>query len=90
MDVGELMKAARLADELSRARFKRIRLVLTTTGVLVDGELYRADGVLMQHYRAEHDWAQIQSGSEVLERSLRSVESRLVADWRNEPPAEEP
>jgi hypothetical protein len=90
MNVVELTNAARLAGELSASRHKQIRLVLTPGGVLIDGVLFRADGVVMQHYQMELAWPQIESDPEALETSIRNQDRKIVSDWRNEPPAKEP
>ena len=90
MNVVELMNAAKVAEELSRSRHKQIRLVLTPSGVLLDGELYRADGIVMDRYRTELDWALIEGDPAVIETQMRKLDSTIVADWRNEAPPKEP
>jgi hypothetical protein len=90
MNVVLLTNAAKLADELSASRHKQIRLILTPGGVLVDGVLFRADGVVMQHYRTDLTWPQIEGDPEALETLIRKQDRKIVSDWRNEPPAKEP
>ncbi|WP_404710848.1 hypothetical protein [Sphingomonas sp. MMS24-J13] len=88
MTVDELKNAAELADSLSRSRHKKVRLVLTSAGILIDGELIRADDVVIQRYRAEQPWGALDVAS--LETLVRDVDSKLVYDWTNAGPAKEP
>jgi len=88
MNVDELKNAAELADSLSRSRHKKVRLVLTTTGILIDGELIRADDVVIQRYKAEQPWEDIDAAA--LATLIRDVDSKLVHDWSNAGPAKEP
>lgn len=88
MTVDQLKNAAELADSLSRSRHKKVRLVLTSTGILIDGELIRADDVVIQRYKAEQAWADLDGGA--LEALIRDVDSKLVYDWSNAGPAKEP
>jgi hypothetical protein len=88
MTVDELKNAAELADSLSRSRHKKVRLVLTATGILVDGELIRADDVVIQRYKAEQPWAELNAAA--LEALIGDVDGKLVHDWSNAGPAKEP
>jgi hypothetical protein len=88
MNVAELKNAAELADSLSRSRHKRVRLILTTAGILIDGELIRADDVVIQRYKAEQPWAEIDATA--LEALVQDVDRKLVHDWSNAGPAKEP
>ncbi len=90
MTISGLKDAADLADGLSRSRHKKVRLVLTANGILVDGELVRADDVVIQRYRAEQPWAEVDGGAAQLEALIRDVDQKLVYDWSNAGPAKEP
>jgi hypothetical protein len=88
MTVEDLKNAAELADSLSRSRHKKVRLVLTPAGILIDGELIRADDVVIQRYKAEQAWADLDGSA--IEALIRDVDSKLVYDWSNAGPAKEP
>ena len=88
MNVTELMNAATLAEALSIARYKQIRLTLTPRGIAIDGMLLRADDVVVEEYRAEQPWAEVGTGT--LEALIRSVDRKMVSQWRNAEPVEEP
>lgn len=90
MTMVELKNAADLADGLSRSRHKKVRLILTADGILIDGELIRADDVVIQRYKAEQPWAEVDGGGAQLETLIRDVDSKLVHDWSNAGPAKEP
>jgi sulfur relay (sulfurtransferase) complex TusBCD TusD component (DsrE family) len=87
MNVNELMSAATLAEELSRFRHKKIRLILTPEGVSVDGKLIRPDGVVIQRYQTELKWAQ--GDAAALEMLVRHIDRKLVAEWCNAEPVDD-
>ena len=90
MDVTELRNAATLAEALSIARYKQIRLTLTPRGIAIDGMLLRADDVVVEEYRAEQPWAEFDAEAGTLEALIRGVDRKLVAQWRTAEPVEEP
>ncbi len=87
MNVNELMSAATLAEDLSRFRHKKIRLILTSEGIAVDGKLIRPDGVVIQRFQAEHIWGQ--GDAAALEKLIRHIDRKLVAEWTNAEPVDD-
>jgi hypothetical protein len=90
MTLTDLMRAAELAEQLSRSRHKQLRLVLTARGVAIEGSLLRADDLVVQRRRAEQIWSEGAGDPETLEALIREIDRKLVADWSNAGPAEEP
>ena len=88
MDIIELGNAAMLAEDLSRYRHKKIRLIVTPRGITVDGRLIRPDGVEMQWATQERDWAAITEAA-VLEGAIRHVDRTLTAEWTSMEPADD-
>jgi hypothetical protein len=88
MDVNELVEAARLAESLSTFRHKKVRLVLASRGIVVEGELIRPDGVVILEERAEAAWSEVEGGT-VLGGLIREVNRKLVYEWTHAEPEDD-
>ena len=89
MDVTELSKAAVLAEELSRYRHKKLRLIVTPHGITVYGKLIRPDGVTMLEQNEDRDWAQIGGDAASIDTAIRQVDRALVFEWTHMEPADD-
>jgi hypothetical protein len=87
MTIDELAAAAELAESLSTFRHKKIRLVLTPTGIRIEGRLLRPDGVLMDEAEAEMAWDA--SGAAELATLIRQVDRKLVFEWTHMEPVDD-
>ena len=89
MDVNALVEAATLAESLSTFRHKKIRLILATRGIRVEGTLIRPDGVVIQEAEAEQPWEEAEGGAAALAALIRKVDRALVAEWTSMEPVDD-
>jgi len=87
MTIDELTAAAELAESLSTFRHKKLRLLLTSTGIKVEGRLVRPDGVLMDEAEAALAWDALDAAE--LAALIRQVDRKLVFEWTHMEPADD-